>query len=86
MNEKAITKSFQQTKHVTDFKVYVIHFVLFILNWNTVFERRGSVMVSTSALHAIVTPGPGNLHQVKNLAFNVVDCSSFVTRMSVVSR
>ena len=43
-------------------------------------------MVSTSALPAIVTPGPGILHQVKNLAFNVVDCASVVTRMSVASR
>ena len=36
------------------FKVYVIRFVLPILNWKTVFERRGSVMVSTSALYAKV--------------------------------
>ena len=37
---------------------------LYILQWKTVFERRGSVVISTSALRVRVTPGPGILHQV----------------------
>ena len=49
-----ITKLFQHTKHVTDFKVYAIRFVLYILHWKAVFEGRCSVMGSTSALHAKV--------------------------------
>ena len=37
---------------------------LYILHWKTVFERRGSVVISTSALRVRVTPGTGIIHQV----------------------
>ena len=46
-------------------------------------ERCGSVMVSTSAWHAVVRGsilGPGMLHQVQNLALNIRDCVSPVWR------
>ena len=55
-----LTVSSYETRH------YELHHkpTLYILQWKTVFERRGSVVVSTSALRVRVTPGPGIIHQV----------------------
>ena len=50
---------------------YELHpkLTLYILQRKTVIKRRGSVVVSTSALRVRVTPGPGIIHQVYKPGF-----------------